>query len=81
LYLNDEAMVGGGVVDVFISYKREERARCQRVRDKLRALELDVWFDADLSPDKTFREQIEEAVGAARAVLGPVDEVPDPEPG
>jgi hypothetical protein len=36
------------MVDVFISYKREERARCERIHEKLKALDLDVWFDVRL---------------------------------
>lgn len=55
--------------DVFISYKREERARCERIAAKLRALGLDVWFDAKLEPGKNFDREIEASVAKSKAVL------------
>lgn len=57
------------MVDVFISYKREERARCERIADKLKALNLDVWFDARLPSGKSFDREIESTIKAAKAVL------------
>lgn len=57
------------VPDVFISYKREERARCERIAAKLRALGLDVWFDAKLEAGKNFDREIEAAVAKSKAVL------------
>ena len=57
------------MVDVFISYKREERARCERVREKLEALDLDVWFDVRLTAGKTFDREIEAAVKGAKVVV------------
>jgi len=47
------------MVDVFISYKREERARCERIHEKLKALDLDVWFDVRLTAGKSFDREIE----------------------
>lgn len=55
--------------DIFISYKREERARCERIASKLRALGLDVWFDAKLEPGKNFDREIEASVAKCKAVL------------
>lgn len=55
--------------DVFISYKREERERCIEIYEKLRALKLEVWFDARLDPGTRFDDEIEAAIRAARAVL------------
>ncbi|HXQ13915.1 MAG TPA: SUMF1/EgtB/PvdO family nonheme iron enzyme [Caulobacteraceae bacterium] len=57
------------MVDVFISYKREERARCEHIHEKLKALDLDVWFDVRLTAGKSFDREIEEAVKGAKAVV------------
>lgn len=57
------------MVDVFISYKREERARCERIAAKLKALDLDVWFDARLASGKSFDREIEASIKKAKAVL------------
>lgn len=57
------------MVDVFISYKREERQRCERIAKKLKALDLDVWFDARLPSGKSFDREIETTIKAAKAVL------------
>ena len=57
------------VVDVFISYKREERGRCERIHEKLTALDLDVWFDVRLTAGKNFDREIEAAVKSAKAVV------------
>ena len=57
------------MVDVFISYKREERGRCERIYDKLHALGLDVWFDVRLTAGKSFDREIETAVKSAKAVV------------
>ena len=55
--------------DVFISYKREERARCEPIYEKLKALGLDVWFDDHLTPGKDFTPEIERALRTAKAVI------------
>jgi hypothetical protein len=57
------------MTDVFISYKREERERCSRIAEKLRALGLDVWFDAKLESGTSFDAEIEEKVNTAKSVL------------
>lgn len=57
------------MADVFISYKREERARCERIANKLKALNLDVWFDARLPSGKNFDREIESEIKKAKAVL------------
>jgi hypothetical protein len=57
------------MVDVFISYKREERQRCERIAAKLRALGLDVWFDAHLEAGSSFDREIERTLAQAKAVL------------
>lgn len=60
---------GAAMVDVFISYKREERGRCERIAKKLKALDLDVWFDARLPSGKSFDREIESTIKKAKAVL------------
>lgn len=57
------------MVDVFISYKREERARCERIANKLRALGLNVWFDARLPSGKSFDREIESTLKQTKVVL------------
>lgn len=57
------------MADVFISYKREERARCERIAEKLKALKLDVWFDARLTAGDSFNAEIEREVRRAKVVL------------
>lgn len=55
--------------DVFISYKRDERAECERIAEKLKHLGLDVWFDARLTAGDSFTAEIEREVRRAKAVL------------
>lgn len=55
--------------DVFISYKREERPRVERLATALSSLKLDVWFDAELAPGTTFLSEIQDSLAASRAVL------------
>lgn len=55
--------------DVFISYKREERARVEEIANALRALRLSVWFDARLQTGHSFDAEINREVRAAKCVL------------
>lgn len=57
------------MADVFLSYKREERAAVERLATALRGLGLDVWFDASLSAGEAFSDEIDREVRAARVVL------------
>jgi len=57
------------MTDVFISYKREERARCEGIYRRLTALGLDVWFDAELTTGKSFDTEIEQVVSSAKSVV------------
>lgn len=57
------------MTDVFISYRRSERDRCSLIAERLRALGLDVWFDAELESGQHFPDVIDERVQQARAVL------------
>jgi TPR repeat protein len=55
--------------EVFVSYKREERPRVERLATALSKLKLDVWFDAELRPGETFLDAIHHALAASKAVL------------
>jgi TIR domain len=57
------------MADVFISYKREERARVGRIASALEGLGLSVFFDARLPSGSTFDEEINRELRAAGAVL------------
>jgi hypothetical protein len=57
------------MVDVFISYKRTERARVEVMAQALRDLELDVWFDRELTPGRAFPAEIERMARACRAMV------------
>ena len=55
--------------DLFISYKREERPEVLAIVQRLQALKLKVWFDAEMRSGSTFDAEIEKNVRAARCVL------------
>lgn len=55
--------------DVFISYKRQEREKVERLAAALKQLKLDVWFDAELNSGETFVIAIHRALIASRVVL------------
>lgn len=55
--------------DVFISYKRQERQRVEKLAAALEQLKLDVWFDAELNPGDTFLAAINDALLASRVIL------------
>lgn len=55
--------------DVFISYKRDERAIVGAIANRLEALKVSVWFDAELRSGTSFDAEIAQQVRAARCVL------------
>lgn len=57
------------MVDVFISYKREERDAVRILAERLRALALEVWFDADLTMSASFDEEVAAKLREAKCVL------------
>lgn len=57
------------MADIFISYKRDERAYVERLSATLRTLSFDVWFDAGLSAGESFSDEIDREVRAAKVVL------------
>ncbi len=57
------------MADVFISYKRDERAAVERIAHQLRAIGFDVWFDASMTAGDAFSDEIDREARAARAIL------------
>ncbi|MDQ2859661.1 MAG: toll/interleukin-1 receptor domain-containing protein, partial [Pseudomonadota bacterium] len=57
------------MVDVFISYKREDRARVQPLVDALTAEGLSVWWDVGLQGGAAWRQGIETALDGAKCVI------------
>jgi hypothetical protein len=63
------AKPAGPPPDVFISYKRDERAEVLAIAKRLEALKLRVWFDAEMRSGTTFDTEINRQVRAAKVVL------------
>jgi hypothetical protein len=57
------------MTDVFISYKREERARVERLAQALADLGLDVWFDVRLTAGIPWSPEIEAHARKAFAIV------------
>jgi hypothetical protein len=57
------------MVDVFISYKRDERARAARIAHRLQALGLEVWYDDKIASGTQFDAEIEGKLREASAIL------------
>lgn len=57
------------MADVFISYKREDRAHAERMATALRQEGFTVWWDDRLTPEKAFDELIEGEISQASVVL------------
>lgn len=57
------------MADVFISYKREERAQVERIAERLKGLGISVWFDLRLPSGESFDEEINREIHAAKCVL------------
>jgi hypothetical protein len=55
--------------DVFISYRRDERTDVLQIAERLRALKLKVWFDADLRSGTSFDSEIDWNIRRAKCVL------------
>src|SRR5262249_25887318 len=60
---------GMTMVDVFISYKRQERAKAQAIADAIAQRGHDVWWDGKLLPSRSFAEEIKVVIQRARAAL------------
>ena len=62
-------LAGGHLADVFISYARADQPIARRVAKALQEIGLQVWWDADLPPDRAYSDVIEHNLEEAKAVL------------
>jgi len=57
------------MVDVFISYSRKDRERCNAIREALGQLDVNVWSDVGIGAGSAFDREIERQIEDARALL------------
>jgi hypothetical protein len=57
------------MADVFISYSRKDRERCNAIREALVQLEVDVWSDVGIGAGSAFDREIERQIEDASALL------------
>ena len=57
------------MVDVFISYSRENKARVADIVAAVTAAGYDVWWDAELPPHRSYGDVITEKIGSAKAAI------------
>lgn len=57
------------MADVFISYSRKDRERCNAIREALDQLEINVWSDTGIGAGSAFDREIERQIEEARALL------------
>jgi hypothetical protein len=57
------------MVDVFISYSREDLAAVTRLAAAVEAEGYEVWWDADLPPHMSYGDVITAKIGAAKAAI------------
>ena len=57
------------MVDVFISYSREDRAAVARLAGAVEAAGYEVWWDDDLPPHMSYGDVITAKIGAAKAAI------------
>jgi hypothetical protein len=57
------------MADVFISYKKEDRAKTEMIATALAAHQLSVWWDDSLAGGEAYRSQIERELAQAGAAI------------
>ncbi len=57
------------MADVFISYRKADRARAQALANALKIQNLDVWWDTALETGQTFDEKIQAVLEQCKAVI------------
>ncbi|MEQ1781396.1 MAG: toll/interleukin-1 receptor domain-containing protein [Hyphomonadaceae bacterium] len=57
------------MADVFISYRKADRAKAEALAKALKVENLDVWWDTALETGQTFDEKIQAALEQAKAVI------------
>lgn len=55
--------------DVFIAYKREDRAHIDRLRQAFAELRIPTWFDGYLDLELDWRPQVVRQIGACKALI------------
>lgn len=62
-------MQGTGNLDIFISYKREERETARRLAEILGAAGYDVWWDIELLPGEAYSDSIKAVIEKAATTI------------
>lgn len=57
------------MVDVFISYSRDNKARVALIAQAVSAAGYAVWWDAELPPHRSYGDVITEKIGSAKAAI------------
>ena len=57
------------MVDIFISYKREERDKAKALAEAFSVFGYSVWWDVDLLPGHRFAQEIESVIQKSKIVL------------
>jgi formylglycine-generating enzyme required for sulfatase activity len=57
------------MADIFVSYKKEDHAKAERIVAVLRADGYSVWWDDNLTPRNSWDAEIEHQISAAKVVL------------
>lgn len=57
------------MVDVFISYSRDNKDRVATIAQAVKAAGYDVWWDAELPPHRSYGDVITEKIGMAKAAI------------
>jgi formylglycine-generating enzyme required for sulfatase activity len=57
------------MADIFVSYKKEDRSKAERVVAVLRADGYSVWWDDNLTPRNSWDAEIEHQISAAKVVF------------
>ena len=57
------------MTDVFVSYKREDKAYARALAEALARRGLDVWWDVDLLPGERFTAEIEQVIERAKVAV------------
>ena len=57
------------MADVFLSYKRAERAKVEALNNVLRRIGFDLWNDTELRPGDQFASTINEQLNTAGAII------------
>lgn len=57
------------MVDVFISYSRENKDRVAQIAQAVQAAGYELWWDAELPPHRSYGDVITEKIGNAKAAI------------